>query len=623
MPNKGIIEQGGAGGNTFLMYDAPMPADYWAKHKKFSVDLNEHAFALDRQLEDQRFLRDNNRNKWNNVLMKCDKTKSEKFGPKGALNPLKVKAKTLNKIVREASGVFDYTLVPPIQKKKKPKKQGEPGSPILDPDMNPYVDVYKRESNMKPKVVTFGHRPRSANQTFHPGTMKFRLKHGQIVQPGKEGRSGFGLSVVQLQQILSAGKVPRADEEGEEENNDDMLNSSNLQRSQYDLSQPSTTESVMTDGIQMTRSDFEIPMSNASGTRASKSGGGDQGAFQTSMNWSTMSASEKSGTSSHQRRKKKKALKKLSSQYQHPVEWNESFHHIYRHPNEKFLTQGSNNEIKEMTMAERLLRFNKNASTIEESSGMCVEKRLLDLTMDKPKPLLSRKEKPKRENQSDPRTTEIVRELERQYQDSIASKDFKCREIRYRDALDTIPTVNYYPDTVNKILESGDMNVYDLSKAQLSPRVKANDKGFDIPTFLEGELSLHGAGSTMSKGTIAKSGDVHANTSFASLAASSINTGPYSESLKVSPPKSLYKPRSESANGFNDPLADLDFKFLDERLLNKSPPTLKEDSTLASNGSINIVKNVTDVDCLMEMVDNDMCEGENHGSPDDEIKMQQ
>ena len=89
------------------------------------------------------------------------------------------------------------------------------------------------------------------------------------------------------------------------------------------------------------------------------------------------------------------------------------------------------------------------------------------------------------------------------------------------------------------------------------------------------------------------------------------------------PPKSLYKPRSESANGFNDPLADLDFKFLDERLLNKSPPTLKEDSTLASNGSINIVKNVTDVDCLMEMVDNDMCEGENHGSPDDEIKMQQ
>ena len=75
MPNKGIIEQGGAGGNTFLMYDSPMPAAHWARTKKFSVDLNEHAFALDRQLEDQRFLRDNNRNKWNNVLMKCDKTK--------------------------------------------------------------------------------------------------------------------------------------------------------------------------------------------------------------------------------------------------------------------------------------------------------------------------------------------------------------------------------------------------------------------------------------------------------------------------------------------------------------------------------------------------------------------
>ena len=602
MPNKGIIEQGGAGGNTFLMYDAPMPAAHWARTKKFSVDLNEHAFALDRQLEDQRFLRDNNRNKWNNVLMKCDKTKSEKFGRKGSLNPLKTKAKVLNKIVREASGVFDYALVPPIQKKKKPKKQGEPGSPILDPDMNPYVDVYKKESQQKPKVVNYGHRPRSANRVFHPGTMKFHLKHGQIVHPRKEGKSGFGLSVVQLQQVLSSGRLPRPGEELEDDGG--KLNSSNLQQSQHNLSQTSAIDSVMTDGIQMTESDFELPTASPLGMRESKSGGGDSNAFQTTMNWSTMSASEKSGTSSHQRRKKKKALKKLKSQYQHPVEWNESFHHIKRHPNEKFLSRGSNNEIKEMTMAEKLVRFNKNACVVEESSGMCVDKRMLDLTIDKPKPLLEKKEKPKRENQSDPRTTAIVKDLEKQYNDAIAAKEFKSREIRYRDALDTIPTVNYYPDSVHSCVESGETSVYELSKAQLPPHRKAGDKGFNVPTFLEGELSFHGSGGdSKSKGSLVKA-DINASTSFASLAASSINTGPYSEALKVPPPKSLYKPRTESVTGFdgsNNLLADLDFKYLDERLLNKSPPTMN-DNTFASDGATSGVKDLADIENLMKTV---------------------
>jgi hypothetical protein len=238
---------------------------------------------------------------------------------------------------------------------------------------------------------------------------------------------------------------------------------------------------------------------------------------------------------------------------------------------------------------------------------MCVEKRMLDLTIGKPKPLLLKKEKPKRENQSDPRTTEIVKELEKQYQDTLVAKEFKSREIRYRDALDTIPTVNYYPDSIHKCVESGETNVFELSKAQLSPRRKAGDKGFNVPTFLEGELNTHNiGGSSRSKGSLAKADDVNASTSFASLAAASINTGPYSEAFKVPPPKSLYKPRSESTTGFDGSdslLADLDFQYLDERLLNQSPPAINDNNTSASDGSTNEIKNVSDVEKSMQMAE--------------------
>ena len=32
--------------------------------------------------------------------------------------------------------------------------------------------------------MNFGHRPRSANRTFHPATMKIKLDHGEIARAG-------------------------------------------------------------------------------------------------------------------------------------------------------------------------------------------------------------------------------------------------------------------------------------------------------------------------------------------------------------------------------------------------------------------------------------------------------
>ena len=151
-------------------YDTQMSSSFWSRNKKDSVNLNESAFATDRQLEDQKFLREKCRNPHGMDLLKSDKVKSEKGGQTKEINALVTKAKVLNKIVREASGVFNYALVPPIidKQQKKPEKSDSK----IDPDTCTYVAPYRKESGSNPIIMSFGHRPRSASRTFYPGTMK-------------------------------------------------------------------------------------------------------------------------------------------------------------------------------------------------------------------------------------------------------------------------------------------------------------------------------------------------------------------------------------------------------------------------------------------------------------------
>lgn len=108
--------------------------------------------------QDQRWLREKNRNPQGELVMKCDKcmshnaispiishlllsrytsssnsalpltVKSARAPPKLAANPIKMKTNVLNKIVREASGVFNYTLVPPINAQRVKAKGA------IDPD---------------------------------------------------------------------------------------------------------------------------------------------------------------------------------------------------------------------------------------------------------------------------------------------------------------------------------------------------------------------------------------------------------------------------------------------------------------------------------------------------------
>ena len=195
-----VVKDGG-----IEQFEKPMPMHYWQRNKKQSVHyIHDTPFATERQLEDQRLLMQKNRNPQFLVPTKVDKVRSETISSTmGANRPVAVKAKVLNKIVREASGVHNYTIVAPARTHDSKKVYEK-----LEPETNPRVRPYAQEAKMKPVLCSFGHRPRSASRTFHPATMKFRLRHGEIAHGGDNVlKTGFGLPVSVLAQVLHAPRI--------------------------------------------------------------------------------------------------------------------------------------------------------------------------------------------------------------------------------------------------------------------------------------------------------------------------------------------------------------------------------------------------------------------------------
>ncbi len=138
--------------------------------------------------------------------------RSEKFiAQRGESSVLGTKAKVLNKIVREVSGVHTYTLVPPILPKTQKKKKE-----LVDPDTHPLMKPYRDESTRNPIMCSFGHRPRSASRTFHPSTMNVRLQHGEVAAVAGMGKNGFGLQPAVLAKLLHAPSLTSSTLEDEE-----------------------------------------------------------------------------------------------------------------------------------------------------------------------------------------------------------------------------------------------------------------------------------------------------------------------------------------------------------------------------------------------------------------------
>lgn len=199
-------------GDKVEVADASMTKQHWKRNKKPSVNFYERPFAVDRQLEDQTYLIEKNRNPRFFEPTKVDKVRSETIcAKKGNSRAVAVKANVLNKIVREASGVYNYAIVAPPRSITNEKIKPDP-----DPETNPLMRPYAMAAYSKPKMCSYGHRPGSASRVFNPSTMKIRLRHGEIVATGNPNKIGIGLPVAVLQKLLYAPRIPKPGEEFDE-----------------------------------------------------------------------------------------------------------------------------------------------------------------------------------------------------------------------------------------------------------------------------------------------------------------------------------------------------------------------------------------------------------------------
>jgi hypothetical protein len=195
------------------------PTKDWLRTKRAEVDLKHQTpFALERQLEDQRFLIQKNRNPRGLEATRMEKPRSEvMIQTSNASDPLITKIKVVNRIVRDATGVYNFTLVPPARKNrnKVPEK--------LDPDTHPVTKPYREAAKQVTSGTSFGHRPSSASRTFVPGTMSIRLKSEEMLKTVKSG--SFGLNPATLSKLLVAPMyvnplaLPEETKSGDKNNN--------------------------------------------------------------------------------------------------------------------------------------------------------------------------------------------------------------------------------------------------------------------------------------------------------------------------------------------------------------------------------------------------------------------
>ena len=156
-------------GDKIEEWESLQTKHYWTSHKKESVDLSEDSpFALERQFEDQRFSIRLNRNPQLFSPTKADKLRSQLLLTKsGQSRDIAIKAKVLNKIVREVSDTPTFTLVPPPSTHSGQTQQDDD---VVDPMTHPAFRAYALEAKQKPVIRSFGHRPGSASRVFNPGT---------------------------------------------------------------------------------------------------------------------------------------------------------------------------------------------------------------------------------------------------------------------------------------------------------------------------------------------------------------------------------------------------------------------------------------------------------------------
>ncbi len=484
--------------NTIEHWEKPMPAQYWARNKKASINLNNDVpLAMDRQFSDQQFLIEKNRNPRLHEPMKCDKPILEvRFGKKSVPTPLGMKAKALNRIVREASEVKDYVITAPLKTQEDLKKlKDEP----FDPDVHPLMKPYRKEANQKPKMMNFGHRPRSANRTFHPATMKIKLDHGEIARSGIDSsKSSFGLPVVVLSKVIQAPKLyHNSDIEGRLGSKDPTpkTNKANLEDplGLFDIpADPNSPMAGIGDGSQNSLGAVDengIPINTESWLDAadlSQFGNDSNGNIGSKSN---ISKSKIRSKSISKPKKKENSRWKEGKDLSGRADWDTAHHRIKEGPNDRFLLKRSGLLEQNRPIQERLTRFIKKAASTGplDDSALGMEKVMTDRLIAKGgKPHVEQRD-PHENPFYDEYAEYCFKDINHEAQIENEKRELRVKDYLYQRALETIPNVPYYPDTVANDIQTGDTKIVQ-SVAKRSERTKFKnvyDTGFKVASLAE------------------------------------------------------------------------------------------------------------------------------------------
>lgn len=439
--------------------DTPMTRIHWKRQKKPTVDLQDQPFATDRQLEDQACLMLQNRNPRSFEPTKVDKVRSQIINAKkGATRPVAMKAKVLNKIVREASGVYNYALIPPPPLLRSLSKADELKHDP-DPETNPLVRAYAKEAMCKPIMCSFGHRPRSASRVFNPSTMKFRLRHNEIISAGNSTKTGCGLPVAVLQKLLHAPKINYPGHVDLDEEDFDLNNQSITMKSDFQTTDPFNLFSMESSDI-----DIDGEVGDADITDSFHNTGGGINTKDSWISSNAGAAASSTPTFTLPKRKPNK-FKKLapitSSTVSIPMpapvaiedrpSWDEGFHRSNSDKIELFKLRANKN-FEILPLEQRLKRFAIKSGQAEEPIPFCMEKQINDRlalrgTLPSPSKLSSHNNPIKGQKlYYDPLNTQLQMIKDNRHRhDLLQDKMWKAKQ--YQEDLNTIPSIDYHPTT--------------------------------------------------------------------------------------------------------------------------------------------------------------------------------
>lgn len=453
--------------------DQPHSETYWLRTKKPKVDLyRESPFAIERQLEDQRYLMEKNKNPQLYEFTKVDKLRSDKISAhKGLTRSVAMKANVVNKIVREASGIHNFTIVAPPKAVTNP--DGKKEKEILQAETNPRVKAYANESKSKPVLVSFGHRPRSASRTFHPSTMKFRLKQGEVL-PSSTSTGRIGLPVSVLEKVLHAPPITKLDDLISTPNEILTPNKEDSQSSVFEGAnlEDSTVRSPKNfdyDSLFFTKEQQQQMLYNLE-RHESVYGGKKLKSLRKPVHKPTklkplqqssslQESNDDTWITSHSNPNIKIAKSTLSllppiSHDDRPG-WDEAFHRIILPSNHVFEMRKSGINMKsDVPLSKLLHRFSHYAIAENQLHPFCTEKQQLDIQersgqLAKVPPSVPVKGQPL---YYDPWDVHVA-EINRYHKEMEKQKNEKLRAKEYQDILKTIPKVNYYPTSKLKEIQ--------------------------------------------------------------------------------------------------------------------------------------------------------------------------